>query len=50
MVDKFISEENPKLQIEEDVFSPGVDSTVLIREKTKWSQRERTFVKKKERL
>ena len=45
MVNDFISERDPNLQIEEEDFIPDVDSTVLIRERTRGSKLEGTFAK-----
>ena len=46
MIDGIVSENDPKLVLEEDDFSPDVDSTVLIRERTRGSKLEGTFKKK----
>ena len=50
MISEFIPDRAPNLQIEEQDFSPDVDSTVLIREKTRGSKLEGTFAKKKARI
>ena len=50
MVNDFISERYPNLQIDEKDFSPDVDSTVLIREKTRGSKLEVTFAKRKAKI
>ena len=47
MVNDFISERDPNLQIVEEDFSPDVNSTVLIRERTRGSKLEETFAKRK---
>ena len=49
-VNDFISERDPDLQIEEEDFSPDVDSTVLIRERTRGSKLEGTFAKRKAKI
>ena len=46
MIDGIVSENDPKLVLEEDDFSPDVDSTMLIRERTRGSKLEATFKKK----
>ena len=46
MINRILSENDPKLVLEEDDFSPDVDSTVLIRERTRGSKLEETFKKK----
>ena len=38
MVNEFVSEKDPKLQVGEDGSSPDVVSSVIIREKTKESK------------
>ena len=50
MVNEFISDRDPALQIEEEDFSPDVDSTVLFRERTRGSKLEGTFAKQKSRI
>ena len=50
MVNEFISERDPNLQIEEEDFSPDVDTTVLIRERTRGSKLEGTFAKRKAKI
>ena len=50
MVNNFISDQDPNLQIEESDFSPDVDSTVLIQEKIRGSKLERIFAKTKARI
>ena len=50
MVNEFISERDPNLQIEEEDFRPDVDSTVLIRERTCGSKLEGTFAKRKAKI
>ena len=45
-----VSESDPKLVLEEDDFSPDVNSTVLIRERTRGSKLEGTFKKKTAQL
>ena len=47
MVIEFISDRVPNLQIDEEDFSPDVDSTDLIRERTSGSKLEGTFPKRK---
>ena len=49
-VNDFISERDPKLQINEEDFSPDVDSTVLIRERTRGSKLDGTFTKRKAKI
>ena len=46
MIDGIVSENDPKLVLEEDDFNPDVDYTVLIRERTRGSKLEGTFKKK----
>ena len=46
-MNEHISDRDPNLQIEEEEFSPDVDSTVLIRERTRGSKLQGTFAKKK---
>ena len=46
MINGIVSENDPKIVLEEDDFSPDVDSTVLIRERTRGSKLEGTFKKK----
>ena len=43
-------ERDPNLQIEEENFSPDVDSTVLILERTRGSKLEGTFAKRKAKI
>ena len=46
MLNRIVSENDPKLVLEEGDFSPDVDSTVLIRERTRGSELQGTFKKK----
>ena len=50
MVNEFISDRDPNVQIEKEDFSPDVDSTVLIHERTRGSKLEGTFARKKARI
>ena len=50
MVNELVSEKDSILPIEEDDFSPDMNPTVLICERTKGSKLEGTFAKKRKDL